>query len=96
MGKGESKGVFPFFPLGQSCDEGEAHFLSQEPSFQSFSRTRKDDPIDGDYQGQSNSVATTTCARGNGGVTARQQGLCGDTGEGRMELVTLDLAELKS
>lgn len=35
-----------------------------------------DHPTDGAYQGQSNSIAITTCAKGNRGIAATHQELC--------------------
>lgn len=55
-----------------------------------------DHPTDGTYQGQSNSIATTTHTKGNRGVTVRHQELYDGYGGGRMELVILDLKELRS
>ena len=81
------------FPLGQSCSEREAHFRSQESPKFLHGEKEVDSPIDGSCQGQSNSVATTTCQ-----VRWRSHslGLCGGDGEGRIEIVTLGLKELKS
>lgn len=93
MGKDGSRVVFP---SGQSCSEGKP--ISAPRSLPKLLQGEKqvDDPIDGTYQGQSNSVATTTCAKGNERVTARYQGLCDGYGGGRIERVTLDLKELRS
>ena len=59
-------------------------------------KKRVDDLFDGTYQGQSNPVAKSTFAKGNGGVILRHQGVCDTKEAGRVGLVTLDPGELRS